>query len=327
MSNYLTTLLGEELVDKAKDTFSGMAASVKDVDTAMGKLYQTTSETQQTYENFLTDANKTATELGLSVSSLIEQTSAWAGMGYGFHDSTKLAEISALYSKMSGMDGGSAIESISALMDTFHLAADDISGMTAALSAFDSAASNTSTMEKLQEYISSMTGAELSLPTDTDSLTYTYDTLKAVSEIWGQLSAAQQGMVLNITGTELYKSGMESLMNGIAGDAADSSMIATLSGIGGSMQANASLLDTYTGKTSQFESAYQSLSKTVTDSPALKAITDLGTKLIEILDTVIDKVGLLPTLMAGIAAKSAFKNVGHNKMLLCHKDITIHSRM
>ncbi len=318
MSNYLSTILGENFADKAKSTLSDMANSVKEVDTAMGNLYQTTNETQKTYENFLREANHTAVELGLSVSSLIEQTSAWAQMGYGFADSAKLAEISALYSKMSGMDGGSAIESISALMDTFHLAANDISGMTAALSAFDKAASNASTMEKLQEYLSSMTGNNLSLPTDTDSLTYTYDTLKAVSEIWGQLSASQQGMVLNITGTEVYKSGMENMMDGLANGTADSSMIATLSGIGNSMQANTALLDTYTGKTTQFESAYQSLAKTVTDSPALKSITEFGTKLIGILDSVIDKFGLLPTLITGIAAKSAFKNVGHNKMLLCH---------
>lgn len=317
MSNDFTSLFGKEFADKAKKTLSQMAGAVKDVDTAMGKLYQTTNETQQTYENFLTNANKTAIELGLSVSSLIEQTSAWAEMGYGFPDASKLAEISALYSKLSGMNSSSAIESISSLMDTFHLAADDISGMTAALSAFTNAAADTSSMEKLQEYLAGITGTELSLPTDTDSLTYTYDTLKAIAEIWEQLSVSQQKTALSITGMEDYSAKIDSLLDGISSGAADSSLITTLSAVGGSMQANAAFLDTYTGKTMQYESAYQSLAKTVTDSSVAAGFQDIQTSAVTAIDTIINKIGLLPALFAAVAAKDSFKNVGHNKMLLC----------
>ena len=316
MSNYLSTILGENFADKAKSTLSDMANSVKEVDTAMGNLYQTTNETQKTYENFLREANHTAVELGLSVSSLIEQTSAWAQMGYGFNDSAKLAEISALYSKLNGMNGDSAVKSISALMDTFHLAADDISGMTAALSAFDNAASNISSMEQLQKYISDMTGKKLSLPTNMDSLTYTYDTLKAISEIWEQLSASQQKQALKISGMEDYNADMNKLMDGLANGTADSSMITTLSGIGNSMQANEALLDTYTGKTAQFESAYKSLAKTITDSSVATRFQSIQTSLITAIDAIINKFGLLPVLFTGIAVKNP--NVGHNKTLLCY---------
>lgn len=59
-----------------------------------------------------------------------------------------------------------------------------------------------------------------------------------------------------------------------------------------------------------FKSAFQSLSQTVMGSDLIKGTVDFGTGLINILDTIIDKVGVLPTLVAGVGVVGAFNGKG-----------------
>lgn len=65
----------------AVNSLKKMKDAVFDVDTAMTNLYKVTDETSSRYSIFLKNANKSAQELGQSVSNLVEQTANWAKLG------------------------------------------------------------------------------------------------------------------------------------------------------------------------------------------------------------------------------------------------------
>lgn len=65
----------------AVNSLKKMKDAVFDVNTAMTNLYKVTDETSSRYSIFLRNANKSAQELGQSVSNLVEQTANWAKLG------------------------------------------------------------------------------------------------------------------------------------------------------------------------------------------------------------------------------------------------------
>ena len=71
---------------------------------------------------------------------------------------------------------------------------------------------------------------------------------------------------------------------------------------GYAMQEQARWLDSLEAKTQQLEAAFQSLSNTVLGSDVLKVLADGGIGVINTLDSIIDKLGLLGTLSVGASA-------------------------
>jgi hypothetical protein len=72
-----------------------------------------------------------------------------------------------------------------------------------------------------------------------------------------------------------------------------------------------SYMESLDAKISQFQNKVQQLESDLIDSDFLKGLVDAGTQLINILDLAIDKLGVLPTLIAPIAAfLSVKKNIG-----------------
>lgn len=63
------------------------------------------------------------------------------------------------------------------------------------------------------------------------------------------------------------------------------------------LQEQAQILDSFTAKTQQFDAAFQSLSASVLDSGLVKGIVNFGTGAINALTAIIDKIGVLTTLL------------------------------
>lgn len=75
-------------------------------------------------------------------------------------------------------------------------------------------------------------------------------------------------------------------------------------------------MQTLTAKTKQFEAAFQSLSQSIMDSDMLKWFIDFGTGALNSLNSVVEKIGSLPTIMAGVGAVLGAKNQGRLKVSL-----------
>ncbi|WP_044295929.1 phage tail tape measure protein [Robinsoniella peoriensis] len=104
-----------------KQTFQ----DVYDIDTAMTSLYKVTNETSDTYDKFLDSATQKATKLGRSMTSVIEQTSKWAKLGYNLDESSKLAETSSIYANVGEVDDNTAVADLVTTMKSFGIASNE----------------------------------------------------------------------------------------------------------------------------------------------------------------------------------------------------------
>ena len=83
---------------------------------------------------------------------------------------------------------------------------------------------------------------------------------------------------------------------------------------GAAMKELDSYMKSLDAKVAQFQNRLQELESDLVSSDFLKGIVDFGTGAIHVLDQLIDKFGVLPTLAPAIAAAFSFKNVGRDKM-------------
>lgn len=104
---------------------------VKEIDLAMTELKKVTDETDETYNNFLTTASKSASVIGSTVSDFTEATSNFARLGYNIDESAKMAETAIVYKNVAdGLDTvEESTESIISTMMAYGIEANDTMGI------------------------------------------------------------------------------------------------------------------------------------------------------------------------------------------------------
>lgn len=110
---------------RAVETIKDMARAVYDVDTAMTNLYKVTDETSSKYSQFLLSSEKSAKQLGRTVSGLIEQSATWAKLGFSLDESEKLSKISSIYANVGEVDDTTAVTDLVTAIKAFNFQASD----------------------------------------------------------------------------------------------------------------------------------------------------------------------------------------------------------
>jgi TP901 family phage tail tape measure protein len=112
----------------ATQALRSMFEQVKLIDSAMTELKKVTDETEESYNQFLTNAASRAKEIGTTIDGLVASTADFARLGYGFEDSQKLAEVANIYAvvgdEIDGVEG--ATQSLVSTMAAFK---DEMNGM------------------------------------------------------------------------------------------------------------------------------------------------------------------------------------------------------
>lgn len=70
---------------------------IREIDAALVELRKVTDETEETYDEFLNTAAKTADKLGSTISQVTEATATFAKLGYSMEMSTEMAEAAIVY--------------------------------------------------------------------------------------------------------------------------------------------------------------------------------------------------------------------------------------
>lgn len=113
------------LLMSAKNILSGMIGNVISLDTAMTNLYKVTDNTAKEYDTFFANAQKSAKELAVGLSDIINSTGDFARLGYSLPDATELAKVAALYVNVGdGITSDEASKSIISTMKAFNIQAD-----------------------------------------------------------------------------------------------------------------------------------------------------------------------------------------------------------
>lgn len=165
---------------------------------------------------------------------------------------------------------------------------------------------------KLQTQLLNLTNGKVDIMLDSETFKSTYQILKELSAEWDNLTDKSRADITRLIAGNNQNNALSSLM--INFSQTQDIIDASVGSFNSAMKENERVLDSINGKISQFTAAFQQLSNTVISSDFIKGIVDSGKTFIEILNTIIEKVGTLPTLFAAIGAAMSFKDVGEPKM-------------
>ena len=156
-------------------------------------------------------------------------------------------------------------------------------------------------------------GKGISLFTDESRQTYksTYEIIKEISKIWNELSDKNQAELLEKLAGKRNSQVVAAAIQNFA--TAEKAMNEMANSQGNAMSEMEIAYESISYKINQFKESIVGLGQTIFEQDALKWLIDRGTDIIEGLDTIIEKFGVLPTVLGGTAIVNAFKNVGEQQ--------------
>lgn len=153
---------------------------------------------------------------------------------------------------------------------------------------------------KLRSKIKTLSGVDIL--TDTGAYKSTYQVLLEISKVWKDMSDVDQAALLElIAGKNRANTAMAILSN--TKDLEDA-YVQSLEAEGSAYAENEKYLDSIQGKIDQFTNAVQTMWKNWIDSDVVKGFVEFATILVK----VIDKLGIIPTLLIAISTISMIKN-------------------
>ena len=302
MNDFITllkTLSGSTMLGAAEKSLLSLSAAATDMETAMKNLYRVTSETKTTYEDFFKSASQSAQKLSMSLSGLINQTTEWVKLGYALADAAKLAEVSALYSNISGIGDIEAIAALHSTMKAFNLETAQAISLVDRLCALS------------KEYALSPSGFATGFSLAASALSEAGHNLNESLAIYTALASQLQNT--DLAGSMLAGSPTEAIKKLDTSEIEQALQTISFSE-GFATEAQIAQADSLTDSITRFQSAFASLSSTIADSGLLQFFVDLGTIGVNAFNGLSDLISPLGAIATLSTAMLSTKNVGSPKM-------------
>ena len=153
-------------------------------------------------------------------------------------------------------------------------------------------------VSKLREQMIALTGVDIQL--DENTYKSTYQILLEISKVWDRLDDLSRASVLEqLFGKRQANIGAAILENG---ELLERVYESAEDAAGSAMKEQARYAESIQYSLDSLQAAYQGLSQTIMDSSFLKGLVDTGADLLDIINKIVDTVGLLPPILTTIAA-------------------------
>lgn len=173
-------------------------------------------------------------------------------------------------------------------------------------------------ISKVQTQILNLTHGQVNIFDESGSFRDYYDIMQDIASIYNELSSTEQASLSEILfGKQRGNQGAALLQAFQSGQIQKAYKDAT-NAQGSAMQEQERWEEGLEARTKKLEAAWQSLSQTVMSSDFLKNSVSVGTDILNVLDKIIDRVGVLPTLIAAINLGRVIKNFGITNVFALH---------
>ena len=135
-----------------------------------------------------------------------------------------------------------------------------------------------------------------------------YDIMVGLSQVWDQMESTAQARVSEILGGTRGLTIISSTLQNIAD--AQNAYADAMNASGTAAAANDVVMDTTAKKVEQLKVALQVLTRDALSSDLTKGIVDFGIKAVNVIDTLVDKLGALPVALGLFAGFDLVKNLG-----------------
>lgn len=273
------------------------ATAVSDLVTAMKSFNIEASDSITIVDSLNTLGNEFATDSAALGEGLKKSASALSLAGNDINQT--LAMIT----------GGTEItQNASEMGNALKVLSMRVRGMKGELEALGEEYENVESISKIQTQILNQTNGAVNIFDKNGNFKSTYEILKGISKVWSDISQVNQAALLETIAGKQRGNQISALIQAFQSGQIEKAYEASINSAGSAMQEQERWMESLEAKTQQLEAAFQSLSSTVFDSDFLKILVDSGITLTNVLDTVIDKIGVIPTLITGGSITAFIKN-------------------
>ena len=168
---------------------------------------------------------------------------------------------------------------------------------------------NVESLSKMQTQILNLTDGKVNIFNDDGSFKSTYEIMDGIAEIYHDLSSTDQADLLETIAGKNRANDVAALISNWK--QVEKAMDSAMNAEGSAARENEKYMDSIRGHLDALTASWQALSNTFMSSDFLKGALSTITSLLNLLDVLIDKFGVLPTLLGTIAGvMSAKSNFG-----------------
>ena len=169
---------------------------------------------------------------------------------------------------------------------------------------------NIEPISKIQTQILNLTSGKVNIFDDNGNFRSTYDILKDISEIYDKLSDPDKADLTEILFGKMRGNQGIAIIQAFQSGQIEKAYEAAKNSAGSAQEEFDRWSQSIEAHINTFKASFESLSQTIIDSDFIKSIIDGGTIILNTIEEIIKSLGTIPTILTGIAAVGAFKNVG-----------------
>ncbi len=176
-------------------------------------------------------------------------------------------------------------------------------------------------VSSLRSELKSLTGVDIMEDAAGTTFKSTYQILKEISAVWGNLTDVSQANVTNLLGGKRNANTISALLENF--DTAESSMQSAANSTGTAWAENETYLDSIQGRLNQLTSSFQALSVDILDSDIPKFFISLATAITKGADALIKFAGVAPTAIGIGTTVLGMANTGKSSAIYKKFDGTV----
>lgn len=165
---------------------------------------------------------------------------------------------------------------------------------------------------KLREDIKALTNVNgtggFDIMKDSQNFKSTYEIMKGIANVWNDLTDTSKAAVIEKIAGKQRGNTITALLTNMS--QADKIVNDSIGSAGSAMSEYEKYLDSIQGRVQGFQTSIENLSATLINGDLVKFGITSGTQIIDVLDNLISKFGVLETLIPAVMAGLSFKNVG-----------------
>lgn len=159
------------------------------------------------------------------------------------------------------------------------------------------------TTSQLQAKLKALTDGKVDIMVDANNFKNTTQILREMAAEWENLTDVEQAAALELLGGKRQANTLAAILTNF--DIVEDAIEASSNSAGSALEENAKVLDSIQGRINLFNNALQTMWNNALSSDLIKSVVSFGTELIKI----IDKLGLLNTILIGFGAKFAIPQI------------------
>lgn len=289
-----------EYVSDAALVYKNVGDGIEDIDHASESLISTmqafgieAKDVMSIVDKFNVTGNKFAISSGGIGDALLNSAAALDAAGNTLDES--IALITAANTTIQNPEKvGTALKTISMYLRAAKTEAEEAGESTEGMA---------DSVSELRDELLALTGGRVDIQIDEDTFKSTYQILKDLSEVWGDLSDISQANITELIGGKRNANVISALLQDF--EIAEDVISKTATASGSALEENAKVLESIQGKINVFKATFQELSNNLIGSDLVKMVVDIGTSVISALNWItklVDSMGGVKTVLLGVAS-------------------------